>query len=684
MADTQNFLEEKIEEVITLPKNHWRYFLAGAVLIVVLGVLLGAPFVYVAQFTDSEGVARVLPGVYVGEHHVGGLTQDELQSFLESKDTQLAEEGFTFLFEDDQGTHRKFVTLPLVYTQVLGQSFSFASIDVEDTIDRALEYGRHGNAMRNAVDAVRLRFVPKHIRASTIVLEEEFEDVLDVNLGQYQTPMRNAGIVFSTSTPDMPTMVLEQVGEEFDYGAAIMVAKDQLEQLVMAPIEVPRVVVRPQITARDAREVLDQYAQAKLQFPSTIQYIPQKDSIFIRKELSWDISEEDVKQWIGFQKLEDNTVRFGVESEKFTAYLEPIASTVEVLPQEAKFSVSADGSRAQQFQPSRNGVAVDYDSVIEFMNQRLAIATIGEGVAEVAVPLAHEVSEPHIKTADVNSLGIQELLGTGISRFVGSSSDRISNIKNASTKLNGVLIAPGDVFSLVSLIRPITRENGYVPELIIKGDKIEKGVGGGLCQIGTTSFRMAMNSGMEVVERHNHSLVVSYYNDLTNGNPGTDATIYDPVLDFKFKNDTPNHVLMTTEVDVPNRELRYFLWGTSDGRKGYYTPPVVHKWIGAGPEKEIKTTDQAPGTRECQHAYQGAVTSFTYTVEQADGTLDETVYESRYRPLPKICFVGITEEDQAEEQAKKLLDQELIDLLDPPSAYQSSDDSAESDNESDD
>ena len=77
-----------------------------------------------------------------------------------------------------------------------------------------------------------------------------------------------------------------------------------------------------------------------------------------------------------------------------------------------------------------------------------------------------------------------------------------------------------------------------MPESVIKGNELKDEVGGGMCQIGTTLFRMAMNSGMQITQRANHSLVVSYYADPVNGNPGTDATLYEPILDLKFELDS--------------------------------------------------------------------------------------------------------------------------------------------------
>ena len=184
---------------------------------------------------------------------------------------------------------------------------------------------------------------------------------------------------------------------------------------------------------------------------------------------------------------------------------------------------------------------------------------------------------------------------------------------------------------------------------MIKGDEIKPEIGGGLCQIGSTLFRAVMNAGLDVTQRRNHSLVVSYYNDHRNGNPGTDATIYDPAPDFRFKNDTGHHILLTTEMYVNSGELYFTFWGTSDGREGYYTEPVVHRWIPTGPEQIIETTDLEPGEKECQSAHQGAETSFTYVKKLPNGETDETVYSSYYRPLPRICLVGVEEHTMCQE-----------------------------------
>jgi vancomycin resistance protein YoaR len=314
---------------------------------------------------------------------------------------------------------------------------------------------------------------------------------------------------------------------------------------------------------------------------------------------------------------------------------------VNVTAQNARFVIGTGNSIAE-FSGAKNGVAVDRDAVYALLADVLHARTRGNITTTREFTLPVSVVEPEVRTSDVNGLGITEVLGVGYSSFAGSPPTRVKNIRHgAMDKLHGRLIAPGEDFSLVAALKPFTLADGYVPEKVIKGGKIEKEIGGGLCQIGSTLFRAAMNSGLPIVERRSHGLVVSYYNDPRNGNPGTDATIYDPKPDFRFKNDTGRHILISVEMNEKTQELWFSFWGTSDGRKGSYTPPIVKRWIPHGETVIVETTDLPPGKRDCQHAYIGAETAFTYTRTLPNGEKLDEVFESSYRPMPELCLVGV-------------------------------------------
>ncbi|MDA1024632.1 MAG: VanW family protein, partial [bacterium] len=349
------------------------------------------------------------------------------------------------------------------------------------------------------------------------------------------------------------------------------------------------------------------------------------------REQRFTVSRDDLYAWVIAEKNKTG-LALALDSGAVDRFFEEIATAINIQPVDAIFRM--EGDRVIEFSGSQNGSELDekgtYTDVLSYL----------WGTEEGDVQIATSIIEPDISTASVNELGIREVLGIGISDFSGSPSNRVANILHGAAKLDGLLIPPGEEISLVEKLRPFTIADGYLPELVIKGDEITPEVGGGLCQIGTTTFRAAMNTGLEITERRNHSLVVNYYNDPSNGNPGTDATLYEPRPDFRFRNDTTHHILLDTFVDLSTYELVFTFWGTSDGRKGYYSPPEILSWNGYGATQYIETTDLAPGVTRCQSPHPGATTSFDYIVERPGEDIFSHTYQSTYRSLPRICLVG--------------------------------------------
>ena len=210
--------------------------------------------------------------------------------------------------------------------------------------------------------------------------------------------------------------------------------------------------------------------------------------------------------------------------------------------------------------------------------------------------------------------------------------------------MNGVLLAPGENFSQLGVLGEIDGAHGWYQELVIKGNETVPEYGGGLCQVGSTSFRMALASGLEIVERRNHSYRVRYYEPA-----GTDATIYSPAPDFRFKNNTNHHILITSE--IKGDMLAFYAWGTSDGRKAEQTKPKIYNIVAPPPLKLIPTTELPVGKRRCtESAHAGATASFDYTVTFPNGEVKKETFTSYYRPWGAVCLVGATAEDVAASQ----------------------------------
>ena len=176
---------------------------------------------------------------------------------------------------------------------------------------------------------------------------------------------------------------------------------------------------------------------------------------------------------------------------------------------------------------------------------------------------------PVTDTMSGEELGITELVHAYTSYFRGSSESRVQNIRAASAKFHGLMVAPGETFSMASAIGDITLDNGFAEALIIVGGQTIKGVGGGVCQVSTTLFRNAFFAGFPIVERYAHAYRVGYYEQTANGRDnslaGLDATVFVPIVDFKFVNDTPYWLLMETYVD--GYSLTWKFYSTSDGRQ---------------------------------------------------------------------------------------------------------------------
>lgn len=169
---------------------------------------------------------------------------------------------------------------------------------------------------------------------------------------------------------------------------------------------------------------------------------------------------------------------------------------------------------------------------------------------------------------DFSKLRFPEHLARGETNFAGSPKNRIHNIQVATQKYNGLVILPGEEFSFNQYLGAVDREHGYLPELVIKENVTTPEYGGGICQVSTTVFRGAMQAGLNIQQRRNHSYPVRYY-----GTPGYDATVYAPSTDFRFVNDYPQPIYITTT--ITGSRLYFDVWGKQDQRQVTINGPFV-------------------------------------------------------------------------------------------------------------
>ncbi len=255
------------------------------------------------------------------------------------------------------------------------------------------------------------------------------------------------------------------------------------------------------------------------------------------------------------------------------------------------------------------------------------------------VSVKEELIKPEITLAESNEHGIEELIGEGVSNYTHSIPGRIHNVILGASKFNGVLIPKNKIISFNETIGDISARTGYQPAYIIKEGKTVLGDGGGVCQISTTLFRAALNSGLPILERHAHAYRVSYYEN--DSKPGLDATVFAPGVDLKIKNDTDASILIQTIVDEEKMLLYFKLYGKKDNRVVELSTPTLYDV--AAPPAPLYQDDQTLKkgvVKQVDFPAWGGKASFNYKVTKNYEVTFEKQFFSSYKPWQAVFLVG--------------------------------------------
>ena len=159
--------------------------------------------------------------------------------------------------------------------------------------------------------------------------------------------------------------------------------------------------------------------------------------------------------------------------------------------------------------------------------------------------------------------------------------NKVTNLKIAVSRMDGLLLRPGEIFSYWRLIGKPTYRRGFLDGMILRNGKITPGVGGGLCQLANMIFWMTAHTPLTVIERHRHGYDV--FPDANRTQPfASGATCFYPHVDLMIRNDTDevfqlcltvekddlvgewrvvNEPLVKYEVVERNHEMRLEYWG---------------------------------------------------------------------------------------------------------------------------
>ncbi len=296
-----------------------------------------------------------------------------------------------------------------------------------------------------------------------------------------------------------------------------------------------------------------------------------------------------------------------------------------------------DQGKVVSFRPEEKGLAIEENAF--FSNIDHVVSLWESHPQSTLIIVTDHVIIPQITLSHANNFGIEEEIGIGQSNYSHSIPERIHNIILAASKIDGVLIPQGKDFSFNDTVGDISSVTGYQPAYIIKGGKTVLGDGGGVCQVSTTLFRAALNSGLPIIQRFAHAYRVGYYEN--DSQPGFDATVFAPYADFRFKNDTPASILIQTEIDKDNNILRFRFFGKKDGRQVTISKVTITDVQPAPPSLYQDDPTLKKGVvKQTDFAASGAKANFTYNVTLNGKTLINTNFFSSYQPWQAVYLRG--------------------------------------------
>jgi len=546
-------------------------------LLIVAGVVALLAVLYVADLVLSTG--NVPRGVTVAGLQLGGLSKAEASERLRTE-------------IEPRATQPVQVTAGEVRSQIDPRTAGLV-VDYQATVDQA------GEQPLNPITRITSFFTEREVgvvntadERSVLTALEQVKPVVD------KAPVEGT-VRFDGTTP---VAVPPVPGQQLDLQAAVGVL--ERDWAAGAPVALP-LIPQPTITTDDdVQEALQSIATPAVSAPVTIQ----------GEGAVATLQPADVAGALTFRADAAATPKLvpEINNEALKEVATPQLASTEKPGRDASLDFS---SGAPVVVPSQDGRGVDYDKTF----QGLVPVLTAQGPRTLTAVYADQPAK--LTTEQLGALGI-----TGeISSFTtgGFAADSGQNIRRAAEQVNGTIVGPGETFSLNALTNPRNAANGYVEAGIIENGHSARGVGGGVSQVATTLYNAAYFAGMVDVEHKEHSFYISRYP------VAREATVFDDIIDLKFRNDGPTGVLIQTFWSPSNLTVKMF--GTKryevTSETGPRTNPTDPQTINLPAGPGCAASKGAPGftatdTRVMRNVETGEVTRKTRTV--------------RYNPSPIV------------------------------------------------
>ena len=284
----------------------------------------------------------------------------------------------------------------------------------------------------------------------------------------------------------------------------------------------------------------------------------------------------------------------------------------------AKWDVKAKNSSISEYDAASDkflftdgtpGKAVDQEKLASDL-----VAAVTSGNYDAVIQAEVNETAPELSEADAREQ--YQRLSTFTTETTANEK-RNTNVKLAAQAINGTIVQPGEEFSFNKVVGPRTAEKGYQEAAAYSGGEVVQEPGGGVCQVSSTMYRVAFQSGMQITYRRSHTFEPNYVT------PGQDAAISWDIPDFRFIN--TSKAAIGIRANYSNRKMTVSFYGVPVLEDGITWSLESEKTDELPPPEPTYVEDPTldPGTEVTQKAATNGSRWVTYKIVSKNGTVVE-------------------------------------------------------------
>ncbi len=585
-------------------------------------VLLTLAFIVIIGVYQNRHNGRIFTGVNVAGVDLSQLT-------MEDAEHELAAQLSTAQL------------VPMVLTDpTTNQEWTFSSaelglrVDFSATVEAAYQIGREDEPQINRREMWQSYYYGRSVPPVIVLDEGQLNETLYAVTEAINQPPVNAALLINETDVEYAAGEPGRLLDQADLRSRLT---NQLVNFQPATIELLVHEVAPVVVDSTAASTGIQHTYSN---PLTFYLQEPLDDIDLGLS-QVELSSQQLANWLRVEVLEGSEGQLqhdvSIDRNALRNWLSQFLDQLYREPLNARFYFDDTTRELVLVAPQVNGRELDIEATIDQLATQ--IDTPNRSVPFIVndiVPTVHQ-------NATAVELGITELITQTTTWFYGSTDARKHNIARAAANFYGIVIAPGEEFSFNKYIGTISEADGFTQGFVIIDGQAVAGIGGGVCQVSTTVYQTAFNAGFPITERWPHGYMLNYYND--GEGPGMDATIYTPLVDIKFINNTPYHLLIENYYNEENEALTFKFYSTSLGRQ------IEKEMLPWENVTEIPSSDEdkwefdpelEPGTVEqIDWATEGADVTVHRLIYNADGdVIGDQLFASHYLPVPNLYHYG--------------------------------------------